>query len=57
MVFTTKVVKFKMPENGETSGTAGTYSKAVNDAIGAATVDAIASCPFGRYVITTIVIH
>jgi hypothetical protein len=57
MVFTTKVVKMKLPLNAETSGTASTYSKAVNDAIGAGTVDAITSCKQGRYIITTIVIH
>lgn len=33
---TVKIVKMRLPYNSETSATAGTFSKAVSDAIGSA---------------------
>ena len=56
MVFTTKIVKMRLPKDAETSATAGTYAKAVNDAIGAGTVQSITSCKAGSYIVTTIVL-
>jgi hypothetical protein len=56
MVYTTKIVKRPLPKDGETSATAGTYAKAVNDAIGAGTVVSITSAKQGSYIVTTIVL-
>jgi hypothetical protein len=54
MASTTIIVKKRIPHNGETSALAGSYAKAVNDAVaGAATID-IASVKSGSYIITTI---
>jgi hypothetical protein len=56
MVFTTKIVKMRLPRDGETSGDAGTYAKAVNDAIGAGTVESISTIKIGRYIVATIIL-
>jgi hypothetical protein len=53
---TTKIVKMKLPKNGETSGTAGTFAKAVNDAIGADTIESVSTCKAGSYIIATIIV-
>jgi len=56
MATTTKIVKMRLPRNGETSGTAGTFAKAVNDAIGAGTVESVSTVKTGSYIIATIII-
>lgn len=55
---TVKIVKMKLPKDGETSGTAGTYAKAVSDAIGntAAALTHTESVKTGAYIVTTIYI-
>jgi hypothetical protein len=53
---TVKVVKMRIPKNEEISTTAGTYAKAVSDAIGntAAALTKVDSVKSGSYLITTI---
>jgi hypothetical protein len=53
---TVKIVKMRFPKNAETSGTAGTYAKAVSDAIGntTAALTRVDSVKSGSYIITTI---
>ena len=48
----------ELPKNGETSATAGTFAKAVNDVIGATAAANIfiTTCRAGRYIIATIVL-
>jgi hypothetical protein len=56
MATTTTIVKMKLPKNGETSATAGTFAKAVNDVTtGAATVESVSTCKAGSYIIATII--
>ena len=54
----TTIVKMKLPQNGETSATAGTFAKAVNDIIGATAAANIfvSTTRAGRYIIATIVL-
>lgn len=53
---TVKIVKMRFPKNGEVSTTAGSYAKAVSDAIGntAAALTHTESVKSGSYIITTI---
>lgn len=58
MAALTKIVKMRIPQNGETSATAGTFAKAVTDAIGATTAanTKVTVTRAGRYVIATIML-
>jgi len=57
MAVVTKIVKMRLPKNGETSASAGTFAKAITDAVGAGTVDAVSTCKAGSWIIATIVYH
>jgi len=57
MAVVTKIVKMRLPKNGEVSTDAGSYAKAVTDAVGASTLDAISTCKAGSWIIATIVMH
>jgi len=53
---TVKIVKTRIPINGETSAIAGSYAKSVSDAIGntTAALTKIDSVKAGSYIVTTI---
>jgi hypothetical protein len=55
---TVKIVRMRLPQNGELGTTANTYAKAVADAIGntTAALTKVDSVKAGSYIITTIYI-
>lgn len=55
---TVKIVKMRIPKNGETSAVNGSYAKAVSDAIGntTAALTHTESVKTGAYIVTTIYI-
>lgn len=53
---TVKIIKMRLPINGEVSTTAGSYAKAVSDAVGntAAALTQIDTVKAGSYIIATV---